>query len=182
MLSTTFISVLLKVTPQTVINWLEQGQLPFHRVGRGPRKVDETDLIQFLEDKNIPLFSLDQDLLKKVYGEIDSQKKNKPEVPALVMVNREGIVISWNEGALKLFGIHPAEVLLRPLSVVPGRVDSSGKSLEHCVLTSWHAPFAEAQVTHIINKHKTIKTHLVISRFYGKTTSAGGFVLSFSPL
>lgn len=181
MLTTTFIADLLKVTPQTVINWLESGQLPFHRIGRGPRKVDENELLKFLEAKNIPLFALDGEMLKRIYKVVD-ERKGTPEVPALVLVNREGIVISWNEGALRLFGIHPAEVLQRPLSVVPGRVEGSGKSLEHCVLTSWHAPFAEAQVHHVMSKTKSLRTHLVISRFYGKTTSAGGFVLSFSLL
>lgn len=181
MLTTTFIAQLLKVTPQTVINWLENGQLPFNRVGRGPRKVDESDLLKFLEERGIPLFALDPDKLKTIHKVVE-ERREMPDLPALVLVNREGIVISWNEGALRLFGIHPAEVLQRPLSVVPGRVEGSGKSLEHCVLTSWHAPFAEAQVVHALSKNKVLRTHLVISRFYGKTTFAGGFVLSFSLL
>ena len=41
MLTTGEVAKLFHVSAQTVINWLDQGRMPYERIGRGPRRLTE---------------------------------------------------------------------------------------------------------------------------------------------
>ena len=43
----------LNCSSQTVINWLNEGRIPFARVGTGPRLVLERDFCDYLEKMNL---------------------------------------------------------------------------------------------------------------------------------
>jgi excisionase family DNA binding protein len=182
MLSTRDVAKLLGVSPQTVINWSEQGRLPFQRVSRGPRRFREVDVLRFVRDRGLQVDTLDQDLLSRLQDRSKEQEAHLETLPALVLVNRDGLVVSWNEGAVRLFGFSASEILLKPLSQLPAKAEPTGLNLEAAVMTLWRAPFVELEISHTMKSGKNRRSQVVISRFYGKTTSAGGFALAFHRL
>ena len=45
------IAKLMGVTPQTAVNWCNNGTIPSYRNCRGPRCITKSDLIKFIEEK-----------------------------------------------------------------------------------------------------------------------------------
>ena len=45
----------LQVTPATVANWIDQGHLKGHKTPTGRRRVESTDLVEFLRQHKIPV-------------------------------------------------------------------------------------------------------------------------------
>ena len=56
MLTTGEVAKLFQVSAQTVINWLDQGRMPFERIGRGPRRLTESNVLNYIKEIGISLF------------------------------------------------------------------------------------------------------------------------------
>ncbi len=82
MLTSGELAKLFDVSSQTIINWLDQGRMPYQRIGNGPRKIKEQDVLNFIEKGNpdgspISMDTLNQDILKlvlKAVGTAPSQE------------------------------------------------------------------------------------------------------------
>lgn len=81
MLTSGELAKLFEVSSQTIINWLENGRIPYQRIGNGPRKIKEQDILDFIKKGNsdgtpISMDTLDQKILatvQKAVGEAVSQ-------------------------------------------------------------------------------------------------------------
>lgn len=47
-----------RVSPQTIVNWINAGKLKAYKTAGGHRRIQKTDLDQFLEEHNMPAFDL----------------------------------------------------------------------------------------------------------------------------
>lgn len=54
-LSSYRVAELVRVSPSTVLSWIDQGLLPAHRTPGGHRRVSEAALCRFLRDRGLPL-------------------------------------------------------------------------------------------------------------------------------
>ena len=74
MLTTGEVAKLFHVSAQTVINWLDQGRLPYERIGKGPRRLTEQAVLSYIHDIGISTEALDgeiyEGLLKKSASEV----------------------------------------------------------------------------------------------------------------
>jgi excisionase family DNA binding protein len=48
-------SAYCRVTPRTIINWIEAGHIPCYRTVGGHRRINRTDLETFMKEKGIPI-------------------------------------------------------------------------------------------------------------------------------
>jgi len=68
MLTTGEIARLFNVSAQTVINWLDQGRMNYSRMGRGPRRVSEKDVLKYVDEYQVPPHTLDQNIWNQLTG------------------------------------------------------------------------------------------------------------------
>lgn len=104
MLTTGDLAKLFHVSSQTVINWLDQGRVPFERIGSGPRRIREVDALRYLRQMQISPDTLEQGMYQEILR-ASSQDASVPQTgPFVLVINREGKIISGTEGAMGLFG------------------------------------------------------------------------------
>lgn len=72
MLTTGEIARLFNVSAQTVINWLDQGRMNYSRMGRGPRRVAEKDVMKYIDEHQVPPHTLDQNIWNRLTGNVVS--------------------------------------------------------------------------------------------------------------
>lgn len=78
MLTSGDLAKLFEVSSQTIINWLESGRMSYQRIGNGPRKIKEQDVMNFIEKGNpdgspISKDTLNQEILKLVLRAVAKQ-------------------------------------------------------------------------------------------------------------
>lgn len=73
-LTTGDIANLFQVSSQTVINWIETGKMKYDRIGKGPRKVSQDEVLKFIKEENYSIDSLDKYLYENLFN------KERPEV------------------------------------------------------------------------------------------------------
>ena len=95
MLTTGEVAKLFHVSAQTVINWLDQGRIPFERIGKGPRRVTEGNILKYIKDVGISTEALSQ----SVYSQILQKTVDTGSVPgeAIIVVTAEPRIISCSE-------------------------------------------------------------------------------------
>ena len=104
MLTTGDLAKLFHVSSQTVINWLDQGRVPFERIGSGPRRIREVDALRYLRQMQISPETLDSGMYQEILRASSSDMSLVHQGPFLLLISREGKVVSGTEGAIALFG------------------------------------------------------------------------------
>jgi excisionase family DNA binding protein/PAS domain S-box-containing protein len=102
MMTTGDIAKLLHVSAQTVINWLDQGRIPFERIGSGPRRVSAKNLLAYLEAEGISSQTLDQNIYKQLVLQAESAQEHSKEL--LVVMDTSLKVITCSQEFASLFG------------------------------------------------------------------------------
>ena len=162
MLTTGEVAKLLHISSQTVINWLDQRKLPFERIAKGPRRISETAVLNFIYDNGISEDSLNQEVYQKIKENIP--KSNVVHVEPLIVLNEDLKIISWNTGAQKLYGVSETEILGKPIDSIRTIVENTAANLDFLIRSPWRGDFLELKVKQYHNS-KIFKNHLIISSF-----------------
>jgi len=104
MLTTGDLAKLFQVSSQTVINWLDQGRLPFERIGSGPRRIREVDALRYLRQTQVSPETLEASMYQEILRAASQEVAIAHQGPFLLVINREGKVITGTEGAMAMFG------------------------------------------------------------------------------
>lgn len=114
MLTTGDVAKLFNVSAQTVINWLEQGRLPFERIGNGPRRLTEANILKYIQEIRISPEALDANIYQSILHAVHGNRRNV-EGPKVWLVAGDGQVISATDASLRFFGLADlAELLGQP--------------------------------------------------------------------
>lgn len=174
MLTTGDTAKLLGVTSQTIINWMESGQLPFVRVGKGRRKILPRQIRAFVESQGLPVSSLDSGLWAKVQEESDASRESL-DSPQLVL-DTVGNVVYWSQAARELFGWTTGEVVGQPLSKVPARVPGLPIDLLDLATPSGNETFRTLLLELQSREGKWLPTEVSVSWIYDSRGGVAGTV------
>lgn len=175
MLTTGEVAKLFHVSAQTVINWLDQGRIPFERIGKGPRRVTEINLLKYIQDIGISTEALNQPIYSKIKQKTVDNGALLGE--AILIVNSESRIISCSEAMSiiversnsELVGID-ANLLILTENLMDLRL-----TLEKS--TSDHPMDIKLKVKTASGVEKTLDA--VVSRFYKASSMNAGFVIYF---
>jgi excisionase family DNA binding protein/PAS domain S-box-containing protein len=180
MLTTGEVAKLFHVSAQTVINWLDQGRLPYERIGKGPRRLTEASVLKYIQDIGISTEALDGDIyesiLKKSTAQIESH------VAPLVVVDKDARIIAWNEGATELFGYNSMDMISKPVDKLPTRVDGTGSGLEYTIRSPWQGSCLDLKAKHESKAGIDISTSVSVSKFFGQANVKAGYILLFQEI
>lgn len=177
MLTTGEVAKLFHVSAQTVINWLDQGRLPYERIGKGPRRLTEASVLSYINEIGISTEALDGDIYESLLKKSSSVQVKK--VDPIVVVDKEGAVSSWNEGASELFGYSLIEMMHQPIDKISTRVEGSGSGMEYMIRSPWQGSTLEFYARHELKGSKELRTRVVVSRYYVDVNLKGGYLLIF---
>lgn len=104
MLTTGDVAKLFNVSAQTVINWLEQGRLPFERIGNGPRRLTEPNVLRYIQEIRISPEALDATIYQSILHMVNGSRRQL-EGPRVWVVARDGQILSTTDAALKVVGL-----------------------------------------------------------------------------
>jgi len=171
MLTTGEVAKLFQVSAQTVINWLDQGRMPFERIGRGPRRLTEETVLKYIRDIGISPSALDQTIFSKTMKKVVSSNEGAND--SVAVVNSEMIFIGWNEGTRLLTGLEAVDVLGKPLLDVIKKVKGSDDGLDLLLKDEWRSTSIDLEVTHASKNSKSVNLDITVSRFYSQGDVAG---------
>lgn len=177
MLTTGEVAKLFHVSAQTVINWLDQGRLPYERIGKGPRRLTEQAVLSYIHDIGISTEALDGEIYEGLLKKSANQVAKK--VDPIVIVDKDGCIISWNEGASELFGYSLLEMMHQPVDKISTRVEGSGSGMEYLIRSPWQGNTMEFSARHELKGGKELRTRVVVSKFFIDMNLKGGYVLVF---
>lgn len=125
MLTTGDVAKLFNVSAQTVINWLEQGRLPFERIGNGPRRLTESNVLKYIHDIRISPEALDSGIYQGILHAVNGSRR-QAEGPKVWVLSREGVVLGASEASMPLVGLsEPADVTNLPYQQLLKLMDAS---------------------------------------------------------
>ncbi len=176
MLTTGEVAKLFHVSAQTVINWLDQGRMPYERIGRGPRRLTEEAVMRYVEEIGISPEALDEEIYARAARAL-AQNRNLGG-PAVTVLDPELRVIGWNEAARQLYGHTQAEMVGKPLNKLISKVTGNEASLESLVKAPWQDKCLQFEASQEVRFGKSINAILTISRFYLDGVLAGYVVAS----
>lgn len=104
MLTTGDVAKLFNVSAQTVINWLEQGRLPFERIGNGPRRLTESNVFKYIQDIRISPEALDSTLYQAILHSVNGNKRQL-EGPRVWVLGKDGQILMATDASLKAVGL-----------------------------------------------------------------------------
>jgi excisionase family DNA binding protein len=104
MLTTGDLATLFHVSSQTVINWLDQGRVPFERIGAGPRRIREVDALRYLKQTQISPDTLEPSMYQEILRASNQDSSVAHTGPFVLIINREGKVVGGTEAAMSMFG------------------------------------------------------------------------------
>lgn len=104
MLTTGDVAKLFNVSAQTVINWLEQGRLPFERIGNGPRRLTEPNVLRYIQEVRISPEALDPTIYQGILHAVNGNRRQL-EGPQIWVVGKDGQVLVASEASLKALGL-----------------------------------------------------------------------------
>jgi len=107
MLTTGDVAKLFNVSAQTVINWLEQGRLPFERIGNGPRRLTEANVFRYIQEIRISPEALDSGIYQHILHMVNGSRRQL-EGPRVWVLGRDGQVLAATDAALKVVGLSDA--------------------------------------------------------------------------
>lgn len=110
------IARLCNVTPPTVINWIEEGKMPFFTTGGGHRRVWDTDLLAFIRRHNMPVPPELAARAKLVILIVDDEEQNRKFISRVIKGSYPDAEISEAidgfEAGHKIHTLLPALVIL----------------------------------------------------------------------
>lgn len=113
MLTTGDVAKLFHVSAQTVINWLEQGRLQFERIGNGPRRLTEANVLRYIKEIGITTDALDQSVYQDLLHKAGSDEASS-HGPAVLVLTRDGRILTGTDGCGAILGRLPLEVINEP--------------------------------------------------------------------
>ncbi len=165
MLTTGEVAKLFHVSAQTVINWLDQGRMPFERIGRGPRRLTEESVLRYVDEIGISPEALDEEIYARATKAVAAGNHGH-KGPAVMVIDTELKFLAWSDGARSLFGFTNVEMLGKPLAKLGSAVSGNHGSLEEVVRSPWQDKCLQLQATQLTRQGKMINTVLTVSRFY----------------
>ncbi len=175
MLTTGEVAKLFHVSAQTVINWLDQGRMPYERIGRGPRRLTEEAVMRYVEEIGISPEALDEEIYARATKAAAAYRNATG--PAVVVTDAELKVIAWNEASRTLFGHTQVEMLGKPLSKIVTKIHGSDSPLDSLVRSPWQDKSLQIEATQDTRYGKSINGILTFSRFY-MDGMLGGYVVA----
>ena len=179
MLTTGEVAKLFQVSAQTVINWLEEGRMPFERIGKGPRRLTEAAVLDYVARIGLSPQTLDQELYEGLLRQ--AGREVGTTLPAVAVLDREARVIAWNDGAVSMFGYSAREMVNEPIDKLWTQVEGKNAGLEYAIRAPWQGSLLEIKARHRDQAGKTLRSEIVVSRLLGKGGDRAGFVLLFGP-
>ncbi len=174
MLTTGEVAKLFHVSAQTVINWLDQGRMPFERIGRGPRRLTEESVMRYVEEIGISPEALDEEIYTRALRAAAAYRNNLG--PAVMVTDAELKVIAWSDGARNLYGYTQVDMLGKSLSKLASKLLSSDSSLENLIRSPWQDKCLQVEATQETRYGKTLHGVMTFSRFYMDGITAGYIV------
>jgi excisionase family DNA binding protein/PAS domain S-box-containing protein len=171
MLTTGEVAKLFHVSAQTVINWLDQGRMPYERIGRGPRRLTEEAVMRYVEEIGISPEALDEEIYARATKAAAAYRNATG--PAVVVTDPELKVIAWNEASRTLYGHTQVEMLGKPLSKIVAKVQGSDSSLESLVRAPWQDKSLQLEAMQETRYGKQLHGVMTVSRFYMDGMLAG---------
>jgi excisionase family DNA binding protein/PAS domain S-box-containing protein len=175
MLTTGDVAKLFHVSAQTVINWLDQGRIPFERIGKGPRRITESNILRYIKELGITAESLDeqtyQQVLRKTYNGLNK------DIPIVVCLDKEFKVVSWNDAAEATYGYSAPEVMGQLYEKIPSRIDATGSSLEFSLKSQWEGSSLVLNLSQELKSKQTVPIRMTVSRIYDELSTVIGYAL-----
>lgn len=172
MLTTGEVAKLFQVSAQTVINWLDQGRMPFERIGRGPRRLTEEIVLKYIKECGISPNALDQGVYNKVLKKVYSSETQKREA-AVAMLSPDLRIVGWNDGVRGLTGLTPADVLGKAFVEFAMATKKMGEPLDALLRGSWKNSSRDIETQHKTKEGKLVAFRLTASKFYSQGNLAG---------
>lgn len=171
MLTTGEVAKLFHVSAQTVINWLDQGRMPYERIGRGPRRLTEESVMKYVEEIGISPEALDEEIYARA-SKAAAAYRNAGG-PAVIVTDTNLRIISWNESARNLYGHTQVEMLGKPVTKITTRLAHGDQSLEVVARAPWQDKSLQMEAVQDTRFAKPVTVILSISRFYLDGMMAG---------
>ncbi|HSQ42235.1 MAG TPA: helix-turn-helix domain-containing protein [Fibrobacteraceae bacterium] len=178
MLTTGDLAKLFHVSSQTVINWLDQGRIPFERIGSGPRRIRESDVLGYLKQMQISPDTLDPSMYQETLRVSNQDDPENASGPILLLINREGRVVGGSVNALAMFGRTQIELM----EDVYNRVfQLSDAQTQAAVILHKSALTQSGPMEMIWQRVEEPRKsgRLITTPYSDSPTSVGGWVLSF---
>lgn len=172
MLTTGEVAKLFQVSAQTIINWLDQGRMPFERIGRGPRRLTEEIVLNYIKECGISLTALDQSIYNKILKKIYSSDNQKKEA-AVAMLSADLRIVGWNEGARGLTGFSNTNVVGKLISDFAAPHKRGTETMEAILKGDWGKTSKEFEVQHKTHEGRLAYFKLTASKFYAQGQLAG---------
>jgi len=172
LLTTGEVAKLFQVSAQTVINWLDQGRMPYERIGRGPRRLTESTVLNYIKEIGISLSALDQGIYAKALKQVYTQS-NVSNDSAVAMISGDNKIICWNDGIKSITGYASVDVMGKPISEYIDTVEGSENGLDSILRTQWDGPSLELSAQHSVKSGKSISVKISASKFYSQGSLAG---------
>ena len=171
MLTTGEVAKLFHVSAQTVINWLDQGRMPFERIGRGPRRLTDESVMRYVEEIGISPEALDEEIFGRATKAAASIRNSSG--PAVIVTDPELKVVAWNESARTLYGHTQVEMLGKPFSKIVTKVQGSDASVDSLVKAPWQDKSVEFEALQDTRYGKPLIGSITVSRFFADGMLAG---------
>ena len=181
MLTTGEIAKLFQITSQTVINWLEEGRMPFDRVGRGPRRVTEVALLNYIQQTGLSPDVFNPELYAKLLKAAGVSRETAG-IPAVAVLDKEAKIVAWNEAMTRLFGMMPHEMVGHPIDKLPTQVEGANTGIEFQIASAWQGNMLKLRARCKNRGGQEIACTVSVSRIYsGDGAERAGYVLVYSP-
>ena len=179
MLTTGEVAKLFQVSAQTVINWLDQGRMPYERIGRGPRRLTEETVINYIKEIGISPTALDQSIYEKLMRRLYSVNGNSKSA-AIVIINPDFHILAWNDEAKNLTGLSNMETLGKPLGDLLVSAQP-GETLEQALSQSWNGHALDVSAVYTKKDGNKLPLVLTVSKFFAQGKMAGYAMVLHNP-
>ena len=178
MLTTGDLAKLFHVSSQTVINWLDQGRVPFERIGTGPRRIREVDALRYLRQMQISPETLEQSMYQEILRASSQDMSISHMGPFLLLLGMEGKVVGGTESAFALFGCTQVELM----EEVYNRVFQLSDAHTQAPLILHKSALAQSgamELTWQKASDSGVNGRLIATPYFEAVGTVGGWVLSF---
>jgi len=178
MLTTGDLAKLFHVSSQTVINWLDQGRVPFERIGSGPRRIREVDALRYLKQMKITPETLDPGMYQDILRVANQDVQVAHQGPYLLLINRDGKVVGGSDGGLTMFGRGQTELM----EDVYNRVFQLSDAFTQAPLILHKSSLTQSGPMDLLWQRvgeTEVGGHLTATPYFDVPNSVGGWVLSF---
>jgi len=164
MLTTGEVAKLFHVFAQTVINWLDQGRMPYERIGRGPRRLTEEAVLRYVEEIGISPEALDEEIYARAAKAAAAYRNASG--PAVIVCDPDLKIIGWNESARHQWGHTQVEMLGKPITKIVAKSMTNDQPVEQLIRAPWQDKSYQFDAVQETRYGKQITGSLTISRFY----------------